>query len=83
MSNSWYDLQQKLVQITIFILTEHLFHTMIQQSSFDIFIWERKVFAELNSAPIINESTLIKMIGGLDETVGVILDYLQDAKVRV
>ncbi|KAH6757891.1 neurochondrin family protein [Perilla frutescens var. hirtella] len=37
---------------------------------------------ESNSAPIINESTLIKMIGGLNETIGVVLDYLQDAKAR-
>lgn len=41
------------------------------------------MFAESNSAPIINESTMIKMINGLDETVGVILDYLQDGKVSV
>lgn len=35
---------------------------------------------ESNLAPIIYEGTMIKMINGLDETVGVILDYLQDAK---
>ncbi|XP_047966861.1 neurochondrin [Salvia hispanica] len=35
---------------------------------------------ESNSAPIINDSTLMKMIGGLNETIGVVLDYLQDAK---
>ncbi|XP_042036930.1 neurochondrin-like isoform X1 [Salvia splendens] len=41
---------------------------------------ENEVFAESNSAPIINDSTLMKMIGGLNETIGVVLDYLQDAK---
>ncbi|GFQ00430.1 neurochondrin [Phtheirospermum japonicum] len=35
---------------------------------------------ESNSAPTICESTSSKIIGGLNETVGVVLDYLQDAK---
>ncbi|CAI9771476.1 unnamed protein product [Fraxinus pennsylvanica] len=35
---------------------------------------------ELNSNSIISESTFMKIISGLNETVGVVLDYLQDAK---
>ncbi|PIN23138.1 Neurochondrin/leucine-rich protein (Neurochondrin) [Handroanthus impetiginosus] len=34
----------------------------------------------LNSTSIISESTFTKIIGGLNETVGVVLEYLQDAK---
>ncbi|KAL3844006.1 hypothetical protein ACJIZ3_001409 [Penstemon smallii] len=36
---------------------------------------------ESNSTSMISEITLTKIIGGLNETVGVALDYLQDAKV--
>ncbi|KAL2489543.1 neurochondrin family protein [Forsythia ovata] len=35
---------------------------------------------ELNSNSIISESTFMKIISGLNETIGVVLDYLQDAK---
>ncbi|KAL3650675.1 hypothetical protein CASFOL_007078 [Castilleja foliolosa] len=35
---------------------------------------------ESNSASTISESTSSKIIGGLNETIGVVLDYLQDAK---
>ncbi|CAA2954494.1 neurochondrin isoform X1 [Olea europaea subsp. europaea] len=35
---------------------------------------------ELNSNSIISETTFMKIISGLNETVGVVLDYLQDAK---
>ena len=31
---------------------------------------------------VINESTFIKIINGLNETTGVILEYIQDAKVH-
>lgn len=30
---------------------------------------------------IIDGGTFIKMINGLNETIGIVLDYLQDAKV--
>ncbi|XP_073055242.1 uncharacterized protein [Primulina eburnea] len=35
---------------------------------------------ESNSNSIITEGTFSKILGGLDETIGVILDYLQEAK---
>lgn len=31
----------------------------------------------------INENTFIKVINGLNETIGVVLEYLQDAKVMI
>ncbi|KAL2471873.1 neurochondrin family protein [Abeliophyllum distichum] len=37
---------------------------------------------ELNSNSIISESTFMKIISGLNETIGVVLDYLQDAKKK-
>lgn len=63
-----------------FFVTFHLKEETV--SSFDIYL-QWKVFAESNSAPIINDNTLMKMIGGLNETIGVVLDYLQDAKARL
>lgn len=35
------------------------------------------------SGDIIDESTFMKVIKGLNETIGVVLEYLQDAKVSV
>ncbi|KAL0291028.1 UNVERIFIED_CONTAM: Neurochondrin [Sesamum angustifolium] len=39
-----------------------------------------QLFAESNATSIISESTFTKIIGGLNETIDVVLDYLQDAK---
>ncbi|KZV57873.1 neurochondrin-like [Dorcoceras hygrometricum] len=36
--------------------------------------------SESNSNSVITEGTFSKILGGLDETIGVVLDYLQDAK---
>lgn len=35
------------------------------------------------SGDLIDDSTLMKAIKGLNETVGVVLEYLQDAKVMI
>lgn len=32
---------------------------------------------------LIDDDTLTKVINGLNETIGVVLDYLQDAKVMI
>lgn len=36
----------------------------------------------LHTGGVISESTFTKIISGLNETTGVILEYLQDAKVK-
>lgn len=62
------------------------FNFLYQKSSDQVFPYAASdlleiIFAELNSNSIISETTFMKIISGLNETVGVVLDYLQDAKV--
>lgn len=39
------------------------------------------IFMDSITGSSISESTFIKVISGIDETIGVVLEYIQDAKV--